>query len=99
MRNLVLLLSSGHTVRVKLRDGDLTEPSETDRDRGVSWSTLNEFFDSMPAVVGYTEDNITLAYIEDPSFPGFKPGGMEFEDPNEFQRIEAFGPADAGGTA
>lgn len=104
MRNLVLLLTSGHTVRIKLRDDDLTGP--------LNVRVIRDFFATMPAVgvvpfetlksdfdTVLNPAGLLFAYVEDTTFPGFKPGGTEFEEPNDFQRIEAFGPADAGNTA
>ena len=63
MRNLVLLLSSGHTVRIALRDDDLTGnggPTDTD---------VHDFLTMLPAlvlVVGGKRPEYLFAYIEQP---------------------------------
>lgn len=104
MRNLVLLLTSGHTVRVKLRDDDLTGP--------LNVRVIRDFFATMPAVgvvpfetlksdfdTVLNPNGLLFAYIEDGTYPDYDPETSTFTEPNDFQRIEAFGPADAGNTA
>lgn len=88
MRNLVLLLTSGHTVRIALRFDDLT----THRP-GPTGDTVRALLTEMPAVVMGTFPQWTFAYIEDPTLPAMSsttPGG--FEPPNDLQRITVEGP-------
>ncbi len=65
MRNLVLLLASGHTVRVKLRDGDLTTH--------LGHSDVRLFLEAMPAtaLIPFDGNNepvgLIMAYVEGPN--------------------------------
>lgn len=98
----MLLLTSGHTVRIQLRDGELAEPNERDKQRtgaGPGWDSISEFANLNPAIVGYDEEAVIFAYIEDPTFPAMRSNGFEFEEPNDFQRIGVLSPGDAGSTA
>lgn len=63
-RNLVLLLSSGHTVRIALRDDDLTASLDSSPDIGVP--ELRQFLE-MPAIVctpSIRDGQVVFAYIE-----------------------------------
>lgn len=104
MRNLVLLLASGHTVRVELRDGDLTGT--------LSVQLIRDFFVTMPAVgvvpfetvktdfkTVLNPSGLLFAYVEDTTFPAMKPNGHEFAESNDFQRIDVLSPGDAGSAA
>jgi hypothetical protein len=97
-RNLVLLLTGGHTVRIHLRDDDLTK-YRTGR------ADVERFLDTMPAmtVIPFSGDSevngLIMAYIEDPTFPAYVPGTLQFEPPNDFQRIEVNSPGDVGSAA
>jgi hypothetical protein len=93
MRNLVLLLTHGHKVTISLRDDDLNGNG------GPTTFDLREFLTMLPAVVvggNKPDDNIIMAYIEDTALPAIKPNGYELEPPNDFQRIGALSPGDAG---
>jgi hypothetical protein len=85
-----MLLASGHTVRVALRDNDQAPTSN---------GSTESFLEDLPAVTSYLENGIVFAYVEDRTFPAMKPNGVEFEEPNDFQRIDVLSPGDAGGTA
>lgn len=94
-RNLVLLLSSGHTVRIALREDDLT--TSLDHDPSISVPEMNEFLQSLPAftcVPDIRSNDVMLAYIEDPSLSATVAGlhGPEMAPPNDFQRISVEGP-------
>lgn len=83
MRNLVLLLTSGHTVRIALRDDD--RPTATQI--GVL-----DFLERMSAVHLFVSTEIVFAYIEDPAPPMFDMNSTTFEPPNDLQRITVEGP-------
>lgn len=81
-RNLVLLLSSGHTVRIALREADLNHMGN----RGVR--AVREMLKDMPAaqVIPDPEREITFAYVEDIALPIYP------DPPNDLQRITVEGP-------
>jgi hypothetical protein len=86
-RNLVLLLTSGHTVRIQLREDDFTTSLDDDPDIGTP--ELHAFL-QMPAILctpSIKNGDILMAYIESP---------VQFGAPGDFQRITTQSP---GGTA
>lgn len=93
-RNLVLLLSSGHTVRIALREGDLTTSLDEDPIIGVpEMSALLE----MPAVIckpAAGRGDVVMAYIEDPSLPTYAIGKPLAH--SDLQRITVEGPISNG---
>jgi hypothetical protein len=95
MRNLVLLLASGHTVRVKLRDDDLTGPLDV--------KSVCDFLDAMPATAvlpfitnGKADDpeGLLFAYVEDPVFPEWNTETRTFAPESDYQRINVMSPGD-----
>lgn len=84
-RNLVLLLTSGHTVRIALKSGDLNNTEN----RGVR--AVRELLKDMPAVhvVPDVEREVVMAFVEDMA------QATVGEEPNEFQRIDAYSPGEA----
>lgn len=99
MRSLVLLLISGHTVRIALRDTDL--PTINDKPAHGA-DELSHFLSSLPAFVllptdcvadGSEPDGpglVVMAYVEDLTMPQFREDSPM--PPNDFQRITAEGP-------
>lgn len=83
-RNLVLLLSSGHTVRIALRKDDLNGNG------GPTPQELNSFLEDLPALVGGRMEALVFSYIEDPSLPTYAIGKPLA--PNDLQRISVEGP-------
>lgn len=85
-RNLVLLLSSGHTVRIALRENDLTGNG------GPTFHETDALIDEMPAIVvspfatGGEPGAVVLAYVEDIALPIYP------DPPNDLQRITVEGP-------
>ena len=98
-RNLVLLLTSGHTVRIALRDDDLP----ADDTNIYNAQDLSDFLCNMPANIVVPTDcvadgsepdgpgHVVMAYVEDLSLPSMlNTGGIA--PPNDFQRISVEGP-------
>lgn len=81
-RNLVLLLSSGHTVKIGLRDNDLAGNG------GPTSDEVRKFLLGLPAVVSGKLPDWTFAYIEDMTSPGVD------DEPTELQRIDAYSPGE-----
>lgn len=88
MRNLVLLLSSGHTVRIELRDDDLTH------DGGPGNRETEDFLEGFPAIASYLDPGIVFAYIEDPTTPAWDNETGRFAPSNDLQRIDVSSPGD-----
>lgn len=101
-RNLVLLLSSGHTVRIALRDSDAPADIES---AGALMNQLaavatNPFDKELirastfeaAGITKFVPGRVVMAYIEDPTLPDLFPSGMDRESPNDFQRITVEGP-------
>lgn len=94
MRNLVLLLRSGHTVRIALRENELTG--------NVGVADVDGIMDRIPAicinpfppvdVVGrfVYESPVIMAYVENPLLPNFDSG------PDDYQRITVESPGGSG---
>jgi hypothetical protein len=93
MRNLVLLLTSGHTVRIELRDDDLTDDSHGTLD-------IERFLDNMPAmcVIPFGTNSqvsgLIMAYIENTTLPDWNTEQSRFEPSDDFQRIDVSSPGD-----
>jgi len=81
-RNLVLLLASGHTVKIALKPDDL--PTTT-----TDVSALHAFVRTLPAVPFIDWGQVAMAFIEDMA------QATVDEEPNEFQRIDAYAPGEA----
>lgn len=89
-RNLVLLLSSGHTVRIALRENDLTASLDSDPTIGIP--EMSTFLD-LPAVLAKPDlrgGEVLLAYVENPSLPYSTGNGIT--PPDDYQRITVEGP-------
>lgn len=84
-RNLVLLLSSGHTVRIALRDDDLTGNG------GPTGDEVRELLTDMPSVVVGVFPTWEFAYVENTTLPEFREGSSDLM-PNDYQRITVEGP-------
>lgn len=90
-RNLVLLLASGHTVKVALRPGDLAG------DGGPTAEEVWHLLAELPAValspLTGTGDmgrrNVVMAYVESMERPGID------DEPDELQRIDAYSPGES----
>jgi hypothetical protein len=84
-RNLVLLLSSGHTVKIALRPDDLSIPGN----RGVR--AVRELLKDMPSVhvIPEIDREVVMAFVED------MVQATVDEQPNDFQRIDAYSPGEA----
>lgn len=78
-RNLVLLLASGHTVKIALRPDDLTDPT---------LNNVTGFLETVPAVGVYDDGAITFAFVEDMISATLD------DEPNDFQRIDAYSPGE-----
>lgn len=91
-RNLVLLLSSGHTVRIALRGDDLNGNG------GPTFRETDALIDEMPAIVvspfatGGEPGAVVFSYVEDPSLPTYDASDGSMSPPNDHQRITVEGP-------
>lgn len=89
-RNLVLLLGSGHTVKIALRPDDLPSgrshgiQATADLVEGLSAVTVSPFGNPRVPDAGH----VMMAYIED-----MTPATID-ETPNEFQRIDSYSPGE-----
>lgn len=82
-RNLVLLLSSGHTVKIALRPDDLTGNG------GPTGDEVRELLTGMPSVVVGAFPGWIFAFVED-----MEKATVD-DEPNDFQRIDAYSPGEA----
>lgn len=88
--NLVLLLVSGHTVRIILDEGELAGNG------GATPGEMVNLAEGMPAIVQFDENQVILAYVENPEYPHYNAKTHEFEPRDDFQRIDVLSPGDAG---
>ncbi|MES2211384.1 MAG: hypothetical protein V4515_14570 [Chloroflexota bacterium] len=76
MRTLVLLLSSGHTVRIALREGDLAQNG------GPTFMQMDNFIDSLDAVLvsplaeRRQPGAVVMAYVRDDTV-GLAPSDLD----------------------
>lgn len=83
-RNLVLLLTSGHTVKIALRPDDLADNTD-----GIE--EVSQFVSTLDAVRVSPDmrSDVVMSFIEDMTQATID------EEPNDFQRIDAYAPGEA----